>query len=284
MKKLFVILLMSTLPLVASADMLSVLKSQIEQQHMENERVKREISSVLSETESCAKGVQGFKIAGISTLTLTAIGAGANIYLGVKNKDAKEELKRLEAEKAKKEAAAKAKTECEKDTKKEYKDGKCIDKVATSGEDKNTSGVKTETKTTATDDVLYAAGQIYRGHKIDYNAQNQSDALAAMKQEFQTNGKTLAGLQIYGRCASNEAGQLSIENPNNEDGSQCFCRIVADGKNSKWVSWPVHYVISGGNDFSAACAQSCAENCAEGIIVSAGMRQAFLHALGILSF
>lgn len=67
-------------------------------------RLINEKNSKLEQLEQCAKKMTGFKIAGISTLGLTAIGVGGNIALASKRKALDEQIKNTKNELASKNA------------------------------------------------------------------------------------------------------------------------------------------------------------------------------------
>ncbi|GHT57916.1 hypothetical protein FACS18945_3190 [Bacteroidia bacterium] len=126
---LLIVMFLST---VKAAD----LSGYIQQADSQIEKLMREREQKMSDLNSCAKTVKGFQIA-------TGIGGGltaAGIIINVKQSGIKKDLdtkiatedKRIAEEKAaaiKAKEDAKAKVDCEKDLDKEYKDGKCTDKI-----------------------------------------------------------------------------------------------------------------------------------------------------------
>jgi len=105
-------------------------------------RLMAEKQQKLEKLELCARKVSGFKIAGISTLGLTAAGVAGNIVLANKKKTLETEIedtqKKIESEKKKQsEIEAKiaaeesriAEENCKKDENKKWENGKCVPKV-----------------------------------------------------------------------------------------------------------------------------------------------------------
>ena len=96
----------------------------------------REKQRKMEQLEKCMGTSKGLKIAGISTLGLTAVGVAGNIYEAdaIKTydsqiKSAEKKIKSTEDYIKEKDAELKKKSECEEGGTKEYKDGQCVDKT-----------------------------------------------------------------------------------------------------------------------------------------------------------
>ncbi len=97
----------------------------------EIQRLIAEKQQKIAALEKCSKKVKGFKIAGISTIGLTAIGVGGNIALASKREDVSNQLTSANQTLSAQQAKAREKEECDKNPAKEWKDGECKDKVTT---------------------------------------------------------------------------------------------------------------------------------------------------------
>jgi hypothetical protein len=88
----------------------------------------REKQRKMEQLEKCMGVSKGLKIAGVSTLGLTAVGVVGNIYEANALKTYDSQIKSAEKKIKSTEDYIKEK-ECEKDNTKEYKDGQCVDKT-----------------------------------------------------------------------------------------------------------------------------------------------------------
>lgn len=131
----------------------------------EIQRLIAEKQQKIATLEKCGKKVKGFKIAGISTIGLTAVGIAGNVALSNKREEVSNQLTTAKQTLAKQQAAAeeaRKKAECDKDSNKEWKDGKCKDKpkskpAATGGAtvtDDNQGKANTDAGNTTTTEMI----------------------------------------------------------------------------------------------------------------------------------
>ncbi len=140
MKKIFFCMFFSMLPSFVSA-------LSVGQKDAEISRLMAEKQRKYAELEKCVKSVNGLKIAGISTIGLTAGGVALNISQAKQSKSLDKQIdttnqkieqkkqeieeKRIkeEQERLKREKQAQAKAMCEADKTKVYNNGNCVDKT-----------------------------------------------------------------------------------------------------------------------------------------------------------
>ncbi len=114
--------------------------------------------------EECGKKVKGFKIAGISTIGLTAVGTIGNIALSNKREDVSNQLTSAEQTLSQQQAKAREKEECDKNPAKEWTDEGCKDKVTPPATNGNNNPETPETTITNNNENVEA--------EVDIDADN----------------------------------------------------------------------------------------------------------------
>ena len=227
----------------------------------------REKQRKMEQLEKCMGASKGLKIAGVSTIGLTAVGVAANIaeaktiktnekVIEKKNK----EIESAQAEIAKKEADAKILTECkrkltdenantDKITKVEQdKDGKCTILDCEDGYDVSDNGKSCIKKTVNPSDkkvviiVMDEDAEAYKAYNFDGTCdinddkeQNVSSCSGLSKGEWSATF-TYGEVKGRGLCSITSGTEYETGAPKNTSGENCWCKVTGGVINtSSWV-------------------------------------------------
>ena len=212
--------------------------------------------------EKCSKKVKGFKIAGISTIGLTAVGVAGNIALSSKRQQVSGDLANARGKLLKKQQA----DDCNKQAGKKWNGEKCVDVVSGAGNDDN----KSESEEVENNEYAVGAGvlvkdldtgELYSEGTYDKcSVNNAGDWCAQISDDSHVIGvSACVDADFYTNEKDNEFAKNQNITQGSLNGKYCYCKMTHSGSTDLTYTGWVYYT---GYDDSAECGHSCAFYCA----------------------
>lgn len=292
-KKYLSVSIMMLAPMCANAG--GDYTAAIQQLDAEIARLQAQNQAGLEELSECEKKVKGFKISGITTLSLTGVGIGVNIGEAVKLNKLEQQSSALDTKISEKQAEIQKQKE---EAKKTNPVSDLTQDLETKSEDDKheladgASQIKHDDNKTVKEFLLLnkniESGDLER---IDFVGDSKSDTTQYVTQAGDWAVKFSYGvIKGVARCSITNGTTDKVGDPSDASGQYCWCKTTLFQKNgeSNWQNatsaWVFDYDDGKTAQFyddgsTSKCKESCTYNCAYNVIGHLKFREALFESL-----
>lgn len=294
-KKYLSVSIMMLAPMCANAG--GDYTAAIQQLDAEIARLQAQNQAGLEELQECEKKVKGFKISGITTLSLTGVGIGVNIGEAVKLNKLEKQSSALDAsiaEKQRQKEEAERERQAAEQKQKEEAEGTnpvsdpAQDLETESEDDKQkladgASQIKSDDNKTVKE-FLVLNKNIESGdlEYIDFVGNSKSDTTQYVTQAGNWAVKFSYGvIKGVARCSITNGTTDKVGDPSDTSGQYCWCKTTQFQKEgeSGWQNATSAWVFDYDDGSPANCAQRCTYNCGGNVIGHPEFRKALFESL-----
>ncbi|MCQ2580957.1 MAG: hypothetical protein MJ164_02190 [Alphaproteobacteria bacterium] len=271
-KKYLSVSIMMLAPMCANAG--GDYTAAIQQLDAEIARLQAQNQAGLEELQECEKKVKGFKISGITTLSLTGVGIGVNIGEAVKLNKLEKQSSALDASIAEKQA--------------EIQRQKA--EAATAGSENGSAAAQTQGEAGPQPQTVKG----FLLSKVDVNSPDDTDCeywefddTQSKNAQYVKKKGDWAAVFEYGvitgvaKCSETSGEMFNLGNPQDNTGLYCWCQMTQLQKQGETDFLPAEsgWVVRYDNVEDSKCPSECAELCGGEVRVNEDLRRLLFDSI-----
>lgn len=281
-KKYLSVSIMMLAPMCANAG--GDYTAAIQQLDAEIARLQAQNQAGLEELQECEKKVKGFKISGITTLSLTGVGIGVNIGEAVKLNKLEQQSSALDTEISEKQAEIQKQKEEAKKTNPVSDSAQDLETKSEDDKQKLADGALQSDDNETVKEFLLLNKNIESGvlEYIEFVGDSKSETTQYVTQAGDWAVEFSYGvIKGVARCSINSGTTDKVGKPSDTSGQYCWCQTTQFQKEgeSGWQNATSAWVFDYDDGSPANCAQRCTYNCGYNVIGQFKFREALFESL-----